>query len=85
MEVTDDIYAMREAVLCIAPLIRDGMTVEMIAKDLGVNRRTITTLKRGTSKGDWLTLLKCAHYFGVPIKELLKPVPEYANTTPGDN
>jgi DNA-binding XRE family transcriptional regulator len=39
-----------------------GLTLEGIAKDLDMNPRSITNLKRGTERGDWLTAFRLAGY-----------------------
>jgi DNA-binding XRE family transcriptional regulator len=51
---------------------REGMTVIQVAKDLDMNTRSITALKKGTEKGDWATLVKLSRYFQVPIDDLLQ-------------
>lgn len=47
------------------------MTVEKVAKELGVNPRTVTGLRKGTEKGDWNTLINCSRFFNVPLEKLL--------------
>ncbi|MFL9458465.1 MULTISPECIES: hypothetical protein [Nostocales] len=37
-----------------------------------MNPKAITALKKGTEKGDWITLVKLSRYFGVPIEDLLE-------------
>jgi transcriptional regulator with XRE-family HTH domain len=39
-----------------------GLTLEGIAQDLGMNPRSITNLKRGTERGDWVTQFRLAEY-----------------------
>ena len=34
------------------------MTIAEIAVELGMNTRSITTLRKGTERGDWVTLVK---------------------------
>lgn len=62
----------QRAVLCIRPFWKEGMTVQKVAKDLGLNMKSVANLRRGTEKGDWATLLNCSRYFGVPLKSLIQ-------------
>ena len=39
-----------------------GLTLEAIAQELGMNPRSITNLKRGTERGDWVTAFRLAQY-----------------------
>lgn len=64
------------------PFWKEGMTVEKVAKDLDVNPRTVSGLRRGTNKGDWSTLLNCARYFNVPVEALIQIDEEENDTTP---
>jgi len=50
----------------------EEMTVANVAKDLEMNTRSITALRKGTEKGDWVTLIKLSRYFNVPVEELLE-------------
>ena len=36
----------------------EGITVNQAAEDLGMNPRSVSTLRRGTEKGTWVTLIK---------------------------
>ncbi len=51
---------------------REGLTVAQVAKDLEMNTRSITALRKGTEKGDWATLVRLSRYFDVSIQELLE-------------
>ena len=62
----------KRATLCIMPFWKEGMTVNQVARDLGVNSRTVSALRKGTFKGDWATLLNAARYFGVPVETLIQ-------------
>ena len=57
--------------LNVMPFWKEGETVEAVAKELGVNPRTVSGLRKGTYKGGWDTLINCSRYFGVPIEKLL--------------
>lgn len=61
-----------KAIVNISRFWREGMTVNQVAEDLGMNARSITTLRKGTEKGDWVTLVKLSKYFNVSIEELLE-------------
>jgi len=41
---------------------KKGLTLGQIAEALEMNPRSITTLKRGTEKGDWITAFRLAAY-----------------------
>lgn len=62
----------KRAILCIMPVWTEDMTVDKVAKDLGVNPRTVSVLRKGTTKGDWATLLNCSRYFDVPLETLMQ-------------
>lgn len=53
------------------------MTVERIAKELDMNPRSITTLRKGTERGDWWTLVKLSRWLSekhgrkISIEEML--------------
>jgi transcriptional regulator with XRE-family HTH domain len=71
MTITE-VKKIKRATLCIMPFWKEGMTVDKVAKELDVNPRTVSGLRKGTDKGDWSTLLNCARYFGVPVESLIK-------------
>lgn len=48
-----------------------GMTVAKVARDLGMNTRSVTALKKGTEKGEWVTLVNLSRYFNVSVEDLL--------------
>jgi len=50
----------------------EGLTIEALAQQLGMNRRAVGALKRGTYRGEWTTLVKLSRAFGVPIEKLLE-------------
>lgn len=60
-----------KAVLNISKLWKSDDTVGDVAKALGVTRKTVSQLKKGTEKGDWITLVKVSQYYGVPLENLL--------------
>lgn len=62
----------KRAILCIMPFWKEGMTVDKVAKDLGINPRTVSVLRKGTTKGDWSMLLNVARYFDVPLETLMQ-------------
>jgi len=61
-----------KAVLNISKLWKSDDTVGDVAEALGVTRKTVSQLKKGTEKGDWITLIKVAKYYGVPVEEVLE-------------
>jgi transcriptional regulator with XRE-family HTH domain len=76
-----EVKRVKRATVCIMPFWKEGMTVEKVAKDLEVNPRTVSGLRRGTNKGDWSTLLNCARYFNVPVEALIR-IDEEENDEP---
>jgi DNA-binding XRE family transcriptional regulator len=40
----------------------DDLTITKAAEDLDMNPRSLTTIRKGTERGEWLTLLKLAEY-----------------------
>ena len=60
-----------KAVLNISKLWKSDDTVGDVAKALGVTRKTVSQLKKGTEKGNWSTLVKVSQYYGVPLENLL--------------
>ncbi len=67
-----EVRKVKLATVCIMPFWRPGETVELVAKELGVNPRTVSGLRKGTNKGDWATLLNCARYFNVSVEDLIQ-------------
>jgi hypothetical protein len=61
----------------IDPVTGKPMTVERIAKELDMNPRSITTLRKGTERGDWGTLVKLSRWLSekhgrtISIEEML--------------
>jgi DNA-binding XRE family transcriptional regulator len=53
-----------------------GLTLGQIAEELDMNPRSITTLNRGTEKGDWITAFRLSDYLSrklgrsVPLEDL---------------
>ena len=75
-----EVKKVEQAMVCIMPFWKKGMTVEKVAKDMGVATRTISSLRRGTFKGDWATLVNCARYFNVSVNDLIQVVEETEDT-----
>ncbi len=61
-----------KAVLNISKVWKPNDTVGKVAEALGVSRKTVSQLKKGTEKGDWITLIKVSEYYGVKLEELLE-------------
>jgi DNA-binding XRE family transcriptional regulator len=40
----------------------DDLTITKAAEELDMNPRSLTTIRKGTERGEWLTLLKLAEY-----------------------
>lgn len=40
----------------------DNLTITKAAEDLNMNPRSLTTIRKGTERGEWLTLFKLAEY-----------------------
>ncbi|MBE7384370.1 MAG: hypothetical protein F6J95_023525 [Leptolyngbya sp. SIO1E4] len=40
----------------------DGVTIEVAAKELGMNPRSITTMRKGTERGNWETLVRLSRW-----------------------
>ena len=60
----------KKVLLDISPYI-EGMTIDDLAEGIGIHPRSASTLKKGTIKGDWKTLINCSRFFNVPIDKLL--------------
>ena len=48
--------------LNISDLWPEGVTVEMAAKELNMNPRSVTTMRKGTERGHWETLVKVSRW-----------------------
>ncbi len=64
--------------LDVSKLWDEELTVTKAAEDLKMNSRTLTTIKKGTERGNWETLVKLARYFSdrhgrkIALEELLR-------------
>lgn len=58
--------------LNVSPFWSADLTVTQAAKDLKINPKTLTAIRKGTEKGDWATLVKLSRYFNVSIDQLLE-------------
>lgn len=38
------------------------LTITQAAEDTGLNSRTLTNIRKGTERGEWITLFKLAEY-----------------------
>lgn len=67
-----------KVVLDVSKLWPENLTIAQAAQDLKMNPRSLTTIKKGTERGNWETLVKLARYFSgiyqreIPLEELLK-------------
>ncbi len=67
-----------KVVLDVSQLWPENLTIAQAAEDLKMNPRSLTTIKKGTERGNWETLVKLARYFSniygrnIPLEELLK-------------
>ena len=56
----------------------ENVTIETAAKELGMNPRSITTIRKGTERGSWDTLVKLSRWLSwrggrdISINDLLK-------------
>lgn len=41
----------------------EDLTITQAAEDLDMNPRSITNLRKGTERGEWITLFKLVEYF----------------------
>lgn len=48
--------------LDITALWPEGVTIETAAKELEMNPRSITTMRKGTERGNWETLVKLSRW-----------------------
>lgn len=66
-----------KVVLDVSPFWDDDLTGIELAKELGMNYRSISTLRKGTDRGNWETLIKLSRFFSkrlgreVTIEDLL--------------
>ncbi len=66
-----------KVVLDVSPFWDDDLTGIELAKELGMNYRSISTLRKGTDRGSWETLIKLSRFFSkrlgreVTIEDLL--------------
>ena len=67
-----------KVVLDVSKLWPENLTIAQAAQDLNMNPRSLTTIKKGTERGNWETLVKLARYFSgiyqreISLEELLK-------------
>ncbi|MDJ0599042.1 MAG: hypothetical protein QNJ37_09420 [Crocosphaera sp.] len=67
-----------KVVLDVNKLWPENLTIAQAAQDLKMNPRSLTTIKKGTERGNWETLVKLSRYFSgiyqreIPLEELLK-------------
>ena len=66
-----------KVVLDVSPFWDDDLTGIELAQELGMNYRSISTLRKGTDRGSWETLIKLSRFFSkrlgrkVTIEDLL--------------
>ncbi len=66
-----------KVVLDVSPFWDDDLTGIELAKELGMNYRSISTLRKGTDRGSWETLIKLSRFFSkrlgkkVTVEDLL--------------
>lgn len=66
-----------KVVLNVSKLWPENLTIAKAAEDLNINPQFLTTIKKGTEKGNWATLVKLARYFSeiyqrnISLEELL--------------
>ncbi len=66
-----------KVVLDVSPFWDDDLTGIQLAQELGMNYRSISTLRKGTDRGSWETLIKLSRFFSqrlgrkVTIEDLL--------------
>lgn len=66
-----------KVVLDVSPFWDDDLTGIKLAQELGMNYRSISTLRKGTDRGSWETLIKLSRFFSkrlgreVTIEDLL--------------
>lgn len=58
----DLLMAIKGARLNINRFWPDDLTITKAAEDLNMNPRSLTTIRKGTERGEWLTLFKLAEY-----------------------
>jgi len=67
-----------KVILDVSKLWPDDLTIAKAAEDLEMNPRSLTTIKKGTERGNWETLVKLARYFSqhygrqISLEELLR-------------
>jgi DNA-binding XRE family transcriptional regulator len=52
----------RNAKLNVMKFWPDDLTITQAAEDLDMNPRSLTNIRKGTDRGEWLTLFKLAEY-----------------------
>jgi DNA-binding XRE family transcriptional regulator len=52
----------RTAKLNVMKFWPDDLTITQAAEDLDMNPRSLTNIRKGTDRGEWLTLFKLAEY-----------------------
>lgn len=53
---------LRTAKLNVMKFWPDDLTITQAAEDLDMNPRSLTNIRKGTDRGEWLTLFKLAEY-----------------------
>jgi len=63
--------AIKRAKLNVNRFWPDDLTITQAAEDMNMNPRSLTTIRKGTERGEWLTLFKLIDYLsqktGKPI------------------
>lgn len=56
------LMAIKNARLNVNRFWPDNLTITKAAEELQMNPRSLTTIRKGTERGEWLTLFKLAEY-----------------------
>ena len=57
------VMGIKKVKLNILPFWPDELTITQAAEELAMNPRSLTTIRKGTERGEWLTLFKLVDYF----------------------
>ena len=66
-EQVEAAMGVKKVKLNIIPFWPENLTITQAAEDLEMNPRSLTTIRKGTERGEWATLFKLVDYFSEKV------------------